>query len=61
LAEVISEVRRVPGLELFLLPPRTSDLCRLANDGPIVVINTSGSSASLFGAAVNSEVATSVK
>jgi len=38
LETVITEARRLPGLERFLLPPRADDLVKAAEQGPVVMI-----------------------
>ncbi|KAK8087920.1 CHAT domain-containing protein [Apiospora hydei] len=38
---VIKEIRCQPGLERFLRCPSENDMCKAAEDGPIVIVNTS--------------------
>ncbi|KAF9462785.1 CHAT domain-containing protein [Collybia nuda] len=37
--QLISEIREHPGFEDFLMPPRYSNLCLAAKDGPVIMLN----------------------
>ncbi|MEU9448818.1 CHAT domain-containing protein [Streptomyces sp. NPDC048277] len=39
--ELLRRIRRLPGLERFLLPPDATELCTAAEHGPVVVVNVS--------------------
>jgi CHAT domain len=39
--QVLEEIRRLPGLDEFLLPPRYASLARAAEEGPVAIINIS--------------------
>ncbi|KAI9570923.1 hypothetical protein HD554DRAFT_2327256 [Boletus coccyginus] len=39
--EVVTEVRELPGLSRFLLPPLFPDLQRAASGGPVIIVNAS--------------------
>ena len=41
LRDIVTEIRKLPGLSRFLLPPLFSDLQIAASDGPAVVVNAS--------------------
>ena len=41
LRRVVSNIRKLPGLSRFLLPPSFSDLQRAASGGPIIIVNAS--------------------
>jgi tetratricopeptide (TPR) repeat protein len=43
-----SQIRGVPGLERFLLPPRTADLVAAAHEGPIALVNASDYGSAAF-------------
>ncbi|MFG2887518.1 CHAT domain-containing protein [Streptomyces sp. NPDC048297] len=38
---LLDDIRRLPGFETFLMPPTTAELCAQAQEGPVVVVNTS--------------------
>lgn len=41
LEATLISIRRLPGFERFLLPPRSEDLTVMADEGPIVILNSS--------------------
>ena len=41
LEQVVSNIRELPGLSRFLLPPLFSDLQRAASGGPVIIVNAS--------------------
>ena len=39
--DIVTEIRQLPGLSRFLLPPLFSDLQIAASGGPVVIVNAS--------------------
>jgi CHAT domain len=46
--QLVSQIRDLPGLGRFLMPPQIADLLAAASDGPIALVNTSGYGSAAF-------------